>query len=86
MLTYNYLRTVRRSVLLKNHSEYLKSDNWDELRKQVLKRDNYMCTICGASDCKLDVHHKTYKRHENERLSDLTTLCATCHLKFHHKT
>jgi len=79
-----YLKGVRRSLMLKEHSKYLKTDTWAGKREYVLKRDNYTCAICNKYGGRLEVHHKTYKRHGNESVNDLVTLCKECHDK-HHK-
>jgi 5-methylcytosine-specific restriction endonuclease McrA len=63
------------------YKAYLKSPEWKAKRKQVLKRDNYICQECG--DRAWQVHHKTYKRIFNERLSDLISLCEDCHREIH---
>jgi hypothetical protein len=62
------------------HREYLKSATWQDIRKQVLERDNYTCK-CGQKG--YDVHHKTYKNWGNENLNDLITLCRSCHEQQH---
>lgn len=62
------------------HREYLKSATWQDIRKQILERDNYTCK-CGNTA--QDVHHKHYKRWGNEKLSDLISLCRTCHESLH---
>lgn len=83
MSYYSYLKAAKRSVLLKKHLEYLQSKEWAIIREKVLERDDYTCVLCGATDCQLDVHHKTYKRHGNEKLFDLITLCENCHNEIH---
>jgi len=68
----------------KTYAEFLKSNYWKRVRKKVLKRDNYKCYICGSED-RLNVHHGTYAhyRMEHKHLSDLVTLCESCHKKEH---
>ncbi len=63
------------------HRQYLKSATWKDIREQVLKRDHYTCQKCFKPGS--DVHHKTYKRWENEKLNDLITLCRCCHDQWH---
>jgi len=69
--------------------------NWIEQSKAARKRDGYRCQHCGISEKKngrkLDVHHImpfrtfNYIPEENENykqaneLSNLITLCRTCH-------
>ena len=59
-------------------------DNWDELRRNVLRRDAYRCRNCNASGTELHVHHVvplTCGGTNNE--SNLTTLCEQCHKAIH---
>jgi 5-methylcytosine-specific restriction endonuclease McrA len=64
------------------YSAYRYSVEWTILRNAVLSRDNNQCVYC-ESDCNLHVHHLTYDRQGREYLSDLITLCATCHSEVH---
>lgn len=66
----------------RDYHEYLRSDAWKKKRKKALKRDRGRCTRCGSTR-NLQVHHLTYDRIFKERLSDLTTLCAKCHMREH---
>ena len=63
------------------HREYLKSATWQDIRTEVLKRDNNICVNCKNPG--YDVHHKHYKNWGNEQLKDLITLCRTCHEQWH---
>lgn len=62
---------------------YLKSPQWQTLRKAVLKRDLYVCQSCKSSGVPLEVHHITYTRLGNELLSDLVSVCRDCHQSIH---
>ena len=64
-------------------AQYLKSPAWNKKRKQVLARDHYTCTKCGKTNLTLNVHHLSYKNLPNEPLSDLTSLCTSCHTQVH---
>jgi len=61
---------------------YLTSSQWKSLRQLALARDNHCCKVC-ASTASLNIHHITYKRLGNERLSDVVCLCRNCHTKLH---
>lgn len=76
------------------YGEKLFNPLWIEKKKRILSRDNNKCVICGASDVKLQVHHKQY--HYIKRLqkhvdpwdySDnlLITLCESCHSRGHYR-
>lgn len=68
-----------------DYQTYLKSPSWDRKRRKVLKRDEYRCQLNYSHTGKLHVHHKTYERIGKERLSDLITLCESCHRLIHGK-
>jgi 5-methylcytosine-specific restriction endonuclease McrA len=63
-----------------SYREYLKSEHWQEVRKEKLKEAGYKCQKCGAKES-LDIHHLTYARLGHERMSDLQALCRSCHRK-----
>ena len=64
--------------------QYLESKKWKDKRKQVLKRDNYKCTSCGASGVPLSVHHTSgYNLIPNEPIDCLKALCESCHTLEH---
>lgn len=64
------------------YKEYLKTDHWIELREKARKRDGNRCRLCDSSE-DLNVHHRTYDNLGSEKVGDLTTLCKSCHEKFH---
>ena len=55
-----------------------KRQDWKRIRKLVLERDRFTCRHCG--EVATDVHHRTYDRFGDERLSDLESLCRDCNL------
>jgi len=60
--------------------------SWDIIRKKRLKIDGYTCQKCGRKGRqynKIVVHHKTYERWGEEEMSDLVTLCESCHNRLH---
>lgn len=63
--------------------QYKKSNRLDEnLRKATIMRDNAKCMDCGKSNCKLEVHHIIPKRLKGSNsLSNLISLCVSCHNK-----
>lgn len=65
------------------YKDYLKTDHWYHLRRQILKAAEYRCQLCYRKDLPIHVHHRTYVRRGRERLSDLIALCERCHAKFH---
>jgi hypothetical protein len=63
----------------KEYYDYLQSEAWAIKRRERLHIDGYTCQDCGENQRPLDMHHLTYKRLGNERMSDLLTLCRRCH-------
>lgn len=61
------------------YAQYLATPHWQELRRKALERDHRRCRVCNKGGVTLDVHHTTYERRGEERLSDLVTLCRPCH-------
>lgn len=66
------------------YKDYLRSEKWQEKRKERLLQDGYRCQLCGTGK-NLEVHHVTYERIGNEKISDLVTLCNNCHQFVHKK-
>jgi len=69
-----------------NYRQYLRSDQWNNVRLTTIQRDHFKCTRCGSSR-KLQVHHKTYVNvfFESDHLDDLETLCKYCHELVNHR-
>lgn len=63
--------------------------DWNSRRKKVYKRDNYRCQKCGSrggprGNTELHAHHKKPKsKGGSHRLSNLTTVCKSCHGDIH---
>lgn len=62
---------------------------WRIIRKEVLKRDGYKCSVCGIkprNTKNLDIHHIIkYRDFDNSidanKLTNLITVCKSCHTK-----
>jgi len=54
---------------------------WSMIRNEVLKRDNYICQICGyIGNTKLHVHHILKRKNGGtDHLDNLLTICPKCH-------
>ncbi len=74
-------------------------DNWKELTLSVKQTKNWCCECCGKKCYEpgerpddltrsewtadiLQVHHKNHNTQDN-RLSNLLSVCAACHLNLH---
>jgi 5-methylcytosine-specific restriction endonuclease McrA len=59
-------------------------NDWDDLRRRVYARDGYGCGNCGAAGVELHAHHIVpLSRGGTNNMTNLTTLCATCHGRLH---
>jgi hypothetical protein len=68
----------------KEHQQYLKTPQWQDMRLKVLKRDDYTCQGCLENPA-TEVHHITYDNWKNEFMFELMSLCRECHSRFHKK-
>lgn len=66
------------------YNRYLLSEAWADKKSQVLKRDGYRCVCCNTQAA-LQVHHKTYENIGKEPLSDLASMCKSCHDATHER-
>ena len=68
------------------YKRYLRTQNWQKLRFEVLKRSGGKCERCGYQPWKpngLQIHHLTYDRVGHESLEDLIAICPRCHMEIH---
>ena len=65
------------------YKEYLLTRWWITIKRAALKRAEYSCAKCNASNTVLHVHHLTYDRLGTEKDTDLQVLCKKCHNKEH---
>lgn len=68
------------------YKKYIHTPEWKALRKEALERDLHRCRLCNSTE-KLNVHHRVYPTDgwQNDNVDNLTTLCNSCHAKFHDK-
>lgn len=68
------------------YMDYLRSPEWQQLRSQRLKIDNYKCQRCGRP-FDLQVHHLYYPMElgTEDPWRDLITLCDGCHELVEHQ-
>ena len=65
-----------------SYQDYLKSEQWQQLRLKVLQRDGFRCQCCLAARAP-EVHHKTYSNARREIAFELVSLCRDCHRRLH---
>lgn len=75
-----------RGMGYSSYREYLSGDHWRDVRRRywaskLAKKG--CCAGCGATSI-LNLHHRTYKRIGEERLTDLILVCRDCHVDVHH--
>jgi hypothetical protein len=76
--------TCSDGAVFKNHAAYIVSKQWEAKRQEFFSSIRFWgcCVVCGAKK-KLQVHHMHYRNIGNEKIEDLTCLCAKCHKKHH---
>ena len=73
------------------HSDYIKSNEWQQLREAALLRDNYTCIYCNGcaqafAGVTLNVHHAKYPDvWKDDNVDNLETVCSYCHDVYHKK-
>lgn len=77
----------------KIYQRYLKSEQFQEVKEIVHKRDNNICQVCGRTieECseantQLQVHHRSYEHlgmGGEKEASDCILLCGCCHRSIH---
>ena len=72
----------RPSQTTVDYRAYLRSDHWQQLRRQTLIVWDYRCAICNSANF-VEVHHRDYSRLGHERATDVIALCRKCHGLFH---
>ena len=68
------------------HWGYQKGFNYgfSSRKEAVLNRDGYKCQHCGKKNCRLEVHHITYRSNGGtDDENNLITLCKECHDNIH---
>jgi len=61
----------------------LEPELYEQLRKQVLRRDGWRCQSCGTMS-NLEVHHKEFRsQFGDDSEQNLITLCSACHAAVH---
>lgn len=74
-----FFKQLRCNIKINEYIEYLSSDKWKEIRKQIIYKYNGICDYCHNEGN--DVHHLTYDNFRNEPF--LVLLCRKCHEQQH---
>ena len=67
----------------KAQSKKLKGSEWRELRKKILKRDNYTCAYCGYKLDKYQIVDHIDGDPKNDKGNNLQIVCQMCNLVKH---
>jgi 5-methylcytosine-specific restriction endonuclease McrA len=63
----------------------LSAEAYQQLRRQILRRDGWRCQFCGQRQ-NLQVHHSEARSHQgDDSEQNLITLCADCHRSVHER-
>ena len=65
-----------------SYRELLLDPRWQRKRLEILERDRFRCTECGADDRTLHVHHTYYEKGKKPweyPAESLLSLCKDCH-------
>lgn len=80
--THKYNTVTRnRNVIKSSQYQFYRSRQWQELRRQALDRDHYVCKYCGQPNSKT-VDHVVPIEYDQSLMSDidnLATICRKCH-------
>lgn len=69
---------------LSYRKNFLKSEEWKDIRFRKMVRDGSACDICGKDDFSNDAHHVFYPQKWSDTSSgDLVMLCRLCHDAVH---
>lgn len=80
---------VKYSNYTSKENEFYHSQEWHEVRQQVLERDMYLCQVCkrnGIIKQGNTVHHIVHLKDDWDKRADLDnleTICPQCHNKEH---
>jgi 5-methylcytosine-specific restriction endonuclease McrA len=59
--------------------------SYEDLRQQILRRDDWRCQSCGTMS-NLEVHHREFRSHSrSDSEENLITLCTACHGSVHRR-
>ena len=76
------LQLERKQNWGKWYEGYLKSEQWQEIRKRMFDRANRLCEGC-LREWATEVHHMTYNHAGNEFMWELKAVCVPCHKRWH---
>ena len=86
--TYKKYNKQYYKTHIEQNNEYKDKENFGGNKRTVLERDRYICQKCNT-DKNLIIHHIDGNGcgsvTKNHSVSNLITLCQSCHMKYHRK-
>lgn len=84
-------RAAESDAFQRVYAEYLRSEDWQRLKRRALTRDNFRCQHCGCevNPRTSNPHHilpwgyETLRQHGYSMLFEVVTLCRRCHALAH---
>lgn len=75
------IELVPKTCWYSNLRKILPKGEWDKIRREVYKKANHKCEICGAGNQKLNCHEIWgYDDKKNiQKLKGFQSLCTNCH-------
>jgi hypothetical protein len=77
------IELVPRTSWFSNVRELISQSEWDQVRKAIYQKANYLCEICGGRGKKWPVEcHEIWlydDKNRIQKLSGLIALCPSCH-------
>ena len=68
----------------KDGRSFIRGRDWSKQKEKCYKRDDYSCKKCKKKDSIIQCHHLIpYEKTQDNRLSNLITVCVSCHTKEH---
>lgn len=67
---------------MKKHRQTKNKDISPEVKRKVLKRDNYCCVLCGNPNAKAEAHFISRARGGLGIEQNIVTLCRLCHFDY----
>ena len=77
------IRSKNTDEANEQYNRYLNSDAWVKKREQRMALDGNTCACGIEAD---HVHHKTYENIGKEPMTDLVSMCESCHNSVHQKS
>ena len=59
-----------------SYLQYMRSDEWAEVKHSVFKRDDWKCQYCGSGA--ETVHHIVFDKWQNGGIDNVESICFQC--------